>query len=478
MTLLSRTRPVPMLAPGPPLPPVRPASPRARARAPLARVIVAIAIWSLPLLRPSGPGNTGPVDVVLVVAMIISALVVSRAAPALHFPYAVPVGLSIAAGALAGTVAAMGGQGNAGSELLALMQDLFLLAWAIAVANIAREPAMLRTLTRAWALSAAFWAAVLILGVFGHISALSGETAREGARASLTLGDPNVAANYFVCSLLVLRAARYPRRRALRWLCCVAIIVAIGLTGSNGGALALVVATVLGALFKLARRRGMAPALAVAAALALGSAATAPLINVQAIVMKAQASVPVLKDSLGRQAESSGSRDMILSETARLYLSADNPFGLGPGETKTAFQAHQYPYVKEAHDDYAAALVERGVLGATALILLLTTIAVRCRRIVARPLRPWCAAAIPRPELLVAAVVAIFLSAMFYEILHFRHVWALFGVIAAVDLWGRADGPAPRRQVRGPGAPAAAKGPPGAGEPADGGRRARSGVTL
>ena len=49
----------------------------------------------------------------------------------------------------------------------------------------------------------------MIIGVFAHIPLLSGEIARNGVRAAFTLGDPNLAANYFICSLLVLRAARY-----------------------------------------------------------------------------------------------------------------------------------------------------------------------------------------------------------------------------------------------------------------------------
>ena len=53
---------------------------------------------------------------------------------------------------------------------------------------------------------------------------------------------------------------------------------------------------------------------------------------------------------------------------------------------------------------------------------------------------------LPRPELLGAAAGAVLLSALFYEVLHFRHVWALFGLIAAVELWGRRD--APRRGCR------------------------------
>ncbi len=81
------------------------------------------------------------------------------------------------------------------------------------------------------------------------------------------------------------------------------------------------------------------------------------------IVAQAQASSPLLNDSIGRQAESSGSRSTILSETEQLYFTGDTPFGIGPGGTKTAFQAHQYRYVKMAHDDYTAALLERGVLG-------------------------------------------------------------------------------------------------------------------
>ena len=34
-------------------------------------------------------------------------------------------------------------------------------------------------------------------------------------------------------------------------------------------------------------------------------------------------------------------------------------------------------------------------------------------------------------------MAASLFSGVFYEVLHFRHAWALFGLIAAVDLWGR-----------------------------------------
>ena len=34
-------------------------------------------------------------------------------------------------------------------------------------------------------------------------------------------------------------------------------------------------------------------------------------------------------------------------------------------------------------------------------------------------------------------MIGMLISAMFYQVLHFRHLWALLGIIAAVDLWGR-----------------------------------------
>ena len=114
-----------------------------------------------------------------------------------------------------------------------------------------------------------------------------------------------------------------------------------------------------------------------------------------------------------------------------------------------------------AHDDYAASLVERGVLGALALVCLFVIVLARCRRIAARSLRPSYASIFPRAELLGAAVIGMFISAMFYQVLHFRHLWALLGLVAAVDLWGRRDSqgtPADEPEVRLPMEPLAGHG--------------------
>jgi hypothetical protein len=38
---------------------------------------------------------------------------------------------------------------------------------------------------------------------------------------------------------------------------------------------------------------------------------------------------------------------------------------------------------------------------------------------------------------LVGALLGLAVSASYYQILHFRHVWAFFALIAALYLWGR-----------------------------------------
>jgi O-antigen ligase len=147
------------------------------------------------------------------------------------------------------------------------------------------------------------------------------------------------------------------------------VVVAIVLTGSNGGLTALVFATVGGWLFRLVRA-GRAPAAVLAACLlACAAVAAASTVDVTGVAARARDSAPVLRDSIGREAESGGSRQTLVREAFSLWLSNDSPVGVGPGGTKAALQAEQAPYVKEAHDDYLAAVVERGLLGGVALVL-------------------------------------------------------------------------------------------------------------
>ena len=134
-----------------------------------------------------------------------------------------------------------------------------MLGWAVAVANARAGPPRCspRSAGPGWYSVTVLGRGLVAAGGRAHRVLSGADHAGTAIRASLTLGDPNLAANYFLVGLLVLRAARCPRRRASVALRCAVIVTAICLTGSNGGALAaLVVATVLGGLFRLARRPG------------------------------------------------------------------------------------------------------------------------------------------------------------------------------------------------------------------------------
>ncbi len=318
-----------------------------------------------------------------------------------------------------------------------LAPDVFVVLWCGAIATVGRDPVVLRTAVRAWALSSVAWALLLLVAVLAHLNTLAGITAGNGTRAAFTFGDPNLAASYFVASLLVLRAARYPRPVGLRWAACLALVIAIVLTGSNGGGIALGVGTTLGWVLGIRRRRGATAALAAGLAVILVTVAVLSTVSISRLESQAaRSNVALIKDSIGRSAESTGSRTTLASESLQLWTHGPL-LGIGPGMTKPTLAHGQASYVKMAHDDYAAALIERGVLGGAAVVLLVWTIGVRTTRIVARPLRDDFAAVVPRPELLAAAVVSLLLSGIFYQVLHFRHLWALLGVIAALDLWGR-----------------------------------------
>jgi len=114
--------------------------------------------------------------------------------------------------------------------------------------------------------------------------------------------------------------------------------------------------------------------------------------------------------------------------------------------TRTSLKSVQAPYANEAHNDFLAVLLERGVLGIVGLLLLGAGLAIRVARISGRGLSPGYASVVPAPGALAGAIVALGLSSFSHEVLHFRHVWVLFGIVAALYLWG---GPRERSPVRG-----------------------------
>lgn len=387
-----------------------------------------------PLLHPSGPGNSSPVDAAVALSLLSTCVWAAGTSARLRAPYALAVALMVLGGAIAGLVGPL-----PSTSLLAVVQDLVIFAWATAVTNLARRPGVVRILSVTWAFTAACCAAVLVAGSLLGVSAVTGVIAREGNRALFTFGDPNYAATYWVCSIFIVFATQRPSRRWLRVLAYALLVWALLLTESNGGVLELGVGVALVLVLAAHRRHGVMAALALLLTLcAVVGAAVAwlPVSQIQAAARDSGQSL--LVNSVGRSDGSSSQRSELIHESLQLYETG-GLLGYGPGTTKQTLIDRQYSYAKEAHDDYLAALVERGLLGVAGILLLVVTAALRAGRVVRGPPRGW--AELPRPVGLVAGLAAMGLAGTYYEVLHFRYVWLLLALTAAVaGLWPRQRG--------------------------------------
>jgi hypothetical protein len=388
-----------------------------------------VGVAFMPFLRPSGPGNVSPVDVAIGASIGLMLIWLGARLDLIRFPYAVGLGITVVGGAVGGLAGAF-----PTTSLIGVVQDLWLLLWCASLVNASRTPAGLRTVLAAWSWASILWAALLIFAVATGRTGLAGTDGVNGPRASLTFGDPNMAASYYTMSFLIIWATAIPRRRLVRYGAYGLLLVALAMTGSNGGALSLVVGIGVACLLSLYRKHGLAPTLAVAA---LGMAVALPAVLVLShagIQQKASAGPSFIANSLGRSNGSVNQRTQILQESLQLYLQGW-PLGIGTSATKPYMTAQQDPYAREAHDDYMAAISEGGMIGAVGLLVLIGAVGVRARRL-ARPLPGGYDEVVAHPGALLGALAGLALSGAYYQVMHFRHAWALFAVIAALALAG------------------------------------------
>jgi hypothetical protein len=323
------------------------------------------------------------------------------------------------------------------------VQDLVLLAWCTALVNVGRRGGALRTITRVWAASSICWAAILVLAWLLDIAPVLGRTAAEGTRVMFTFGDPNYAATYWVASIFVIGAAEYPLSPWLRRTGYLLLGWAIVLTQSNGALVELAVGAAVIVLVTVRRRHGLFAATAVLLLAASTMLVAIHFVPLGAVQTWARSSgQPLLVDSVGRSDASSSQRGILIEESLDLY--AENvAFGSGPSTTKQLLYDRQYPYAKEAHNDYLAALVERGPAGMLGMTLLVLSAGWRAAAVVAGVVRGRRTAEVPHPEAVVAALLAFAVAAAYYEVLHFRFVWILLASVAVLA------GPSAAASVRG-----------------------------
>lgn len=408
----------------------------------VALYLTATAVASLAWLHPAGPGNSSPTDVVMVpaIAAVWTWMFLSRGV--IRVPYGISIGLVIAAGCISGIAGpvvrgALVTVGYPQAPLIAVVQDIYLIVWCLSVVNLARSASTLRVLLAAWVYAAAFWAVLLIAGSLTGIQALSGVEVNNGVRAEGQFGDPNMASGYFAMSLFVLWSSDMPKLLWQRAVIFGILLTAMFYTGSNGGFLSLAVGLGFLALFTIRARYGAIVMVAAGCGVLLLGAAATQLINPSDIQQWARDSgIPLLRDGIGRGDSSANQRVIILQEAWKLFQE-NGPLGAGPGATQPILATSLAPFPHQAHDDYLAAVVERGFEGGVALVVLICAIAWRARHAIGGRLKADFAAVVPRREALIAALLGLATAAAYYQVLHFRHAWTLLAVIAAVQVWGR-----------------------------------------
>jgi hypothetical protein len=411
-----------------PDPPVLTVPPDRGERFPLWAVATAIA--ALPLLTPQGLGNTAPVDGFILVAVVATLLWAAQSRQPLRFPYAAGIGTMIAAGCLA---ALFGHFPYAG--ILAIIIDIFLFAWVATVANVGRTGEAAGFLLRAWCLTGSVWG-VAFVAFFSHTLASTGSANAYSARVGFTLGETNGAGLYFALTILMILAGRCPRR--LRWrvpvIAC--LVFDLLLTGSLAGIGGFLAGMALALVVRTAARTSGAAALVLLVVFAVAGAGLYEVMHRGQVVERAQSSPNhLLRNSIGRAQQSAWERQMITEETLHLRATS-TALGLGPDATKGTLKLEHAPYPKEAHDDWTAALVERGMLGFLGLLLLVGEIAVRASRAGSqRRLGPGFSAGLPAPEFLVGALATLAVNSFTHQVLHDRNVWTLLGLLAAFSLW-------------------------------------------
>ena len=211
------------------------------------------------------------------------------------------------------------------------------------------------------------------------------------------------------------------------------LVWALVLTESNGGVLALGLGISFLVMVRHYRRHGWAGALATGLVIGLVAGTFFTVLPLNSIRQWALYSgQPLLVNSIGRSGQSSNERGLLIQETIQLYQASHGVTGLGPASTKPLLTTGLYPYANEAHNDWLAALVERGVLGLGALLLLAGCVIARAGPAVRRPLSAPMAAAVPAPAGIVAAVLAVSINSFYEEVLHFRPLWMLFGIAAVL----------------------------------------------
>ena len=300
--------------------------------------------------------------------------------------------------------------------------------------NICHNAANLRVVLTTWVYSGIAWAIVGCVGLVTGSTLLTGQIERQGTRLQLTLNDPSYAANYFFISIMIMWATQRPRQPP-------AAVGGVRDAADPAGRDRLeqrhgrvTVGTILASTLGVYRRSGAAGAVAMLAGIILVGAFLVSTVSLTSIQDQASASKwAFIRAGIGRSPQSTSQRESLVSESVGLYKRG-NALGDGPVSTKPRLTQEEAPLIKEAHDDYFAALIERGPLGFIGVLLFVCGVLGRSLFVATKSPRDLLSV-IPRPNALMGAAAGTLIGGTVYELLHVRHIWALYAVVAAASLW-------------------------------------------
>ena len=392
----------------------------------LAVLTTAVAVGLIPLVIPAGPANVAPIDVFMAVA-IGACLFWAGSTDTMAVPYGIARALP-SRGALGGLVGPVPGVGA-----IALVQDVWLLAWCWAVVNIAKSPSNVKTLLTTWA--AIGWAIVPFIGLAIGSAALTGRTANQGGRIQITLADPSYAANYLFISIMIMWAIGRPRHRVFRYGAYALLLTVIAMTGSNSGVVAVIVGTVVAATLGIYRRSGIMPAITALAFIVLAGYFATSQISLTTIETKAHDSrYAFVRNGIGR-GTSFEQRGQLLQEsigsTAPETRSARGLFRRSPDCTRRWPPSRRRPttttLLRSSNEACWASWASSSSWSSSRRRTLFSATG---------NLTEGFAKVVIRPNALAGAVAGTLVAGTVYELLHVRHVWTLFGLVTALAIWG------------------------------------------
>lgn len=391
--------------------------------------LMMFAVFAIPLVKPRLPGNSGPADLVMVAASVVVFLWVASQGRRATAPFAAATAVMMTAGAISGLVA-----GRAGPTLLVMVQELHLLLFCAAIATVARTPRAMEAIRSAWVTAGVAWGLLLIAAVTFGIDPLVNAATDRGTRAHLLFQNPNITGNYFLVAIFVASAARppsWPRRIAA----IAVMLLAMLLTGSNAAIVGLVAGSIVAVVIWLWTRLDPAHALlALSVTMAIGAVGYTGLSDV--LRTASESEQPIIRYSIGRLERSAENRGDLFQSQLDLYRER-GILGIGPFATRDVLGESGESGVRSSHNDYLATLIERGPLGIAGLIMFIGAIAWRLPLGRARVVdRSWRRSA-GSGAALIGIAVAMAISATTHEVLHYRHLWALLGLLAAVHRWSR-----------------------------------------